>query len=230
MTFDYGSECPLSCVRLRGGQVKLFNLRAKLFNLRQNAYAIAQHCPEQHVVCLHHFDRAIKFDRNLDGRTRRETTAKGDIAFLPADAPIMLRPAPREVERLERTATDDLDRVLSFSYLVLEPSYLAELALTNGIGRPLDFIPTFATPDPFLHEITAALTSAPRIKDRQRTSLRRPCSMRRVREFCATTPKSDTCFPVHHDSPTINCVQRSITSMTISENLSSCVRFLELPA
>src|SRR6516164_5780006 len=47
----------------------------------------------------------------------------------------------------------------------VEPSYLAELALTNGIGRPLDFIPRFARPDPLLHEITAALTSAPRIKD-----------------------------------------------------------------
>jgi hypothetical protein len=96
----------------------------------------------------------MKFDRNLDGRTRRKNTAKGDIAFLPADAPTMLRPA-----------TDDPHRVLSFSYLVFEPSYLAELALSNGIGRPLDFIPTFATPDPFLHEITAALTAAPRIKD-----------------------------------------------------------------
>src|SRR5258707_9348979 len=174
MTFDYSSETPprelvpspslLSCVRLRSGQVKLFNLRVRL-NLCDNAYSIPQHRPKQHVVCLHHFDRPMKFDRNLDGRTRRETTAKGDIAFLPADAPIMLRPAPGEVERLERTATDDLDRVLSFSYLVFEPSYLAELALTNGIGRPLDFIPRFATPDPFLHEITAALTSAPRIKD-----------------------------------------------------------------
>ena len=47
----------------------------------------------------------------------------------------------------------------------LEDSFLAELAVAKGIGRPLDFIPTFATPDPFLHEITAALTSAPRIKD-----------------------------------------------------------------
>ena len=51
------------------------------------------------------------------------------------------------------------------SYLVLEPDYLAELALSNGIGRPLDFIPRFATPDPLLHEIAAALTSAPQIKD-----------------------------------------------------------------
>jgi AraC family transcriptional regulator len=162
---DYGSKCTppefefapppslLSCVRLRSGQVKLFNLQVKL-NLWQNAYAIAQHRSKQHVVCLHHFDRPMKFDRNLNGRTRRETTAKGDIAFLPADAPIMLRPV-----------TDDPHRVLSFSYLVFEPSYLAELALSNGIGRPLDFIPTFATPDPFLHEITAALTSAPRIRD-----------------------------------------------------------------
>jgi AraC family transcriptional regulator len=96
----------------------------------------------------------MKFDRNLDGRTRRETTTKGDIAFLPADVPTMLRPA-----------MDDPHRVLSFSYLVFEPSYLAELALSNGIGRPLDFIPTFATPDTFLHEITAALLSASRIKD-----------------------------------------------------------------
>src|SRR5258707_4939157 len=143
----------LSCVRLRSGQVKLFNLRVRL-NLWQNAYSIPQHRPKQHVVCLHHFDRPMKFDRNLDGRTRRETTAKGDIAFMPADAPMMLRPA-----------TDDPHRVLSFSYLVFEASYLAELALTNGIGRPLDFIPTFATPDPFLHDVAAALTSAPQIED-----------------------------------------------------------------
>jgi AraC family transcriptional regulator len=96
----------------------------------------------------------MKFDRNLDGRTRRETTAKGDIAFMPANVPTSLRPA-----------TDDPHRVLSVSYLVFEPSYLAEFALTNGIGRPLHFIPTFATPDPFLHDVAAALTSAPQIKD-----------------------------------------------------------------
>ena len=164
MTIDYGSECRLrefdpppssfSCVELRGGQVKLFNLRVKLFNLGQNAYAIPQHRPKQHVVCLHHFDRPMEFDRNLAGRTRRETTAKGDIAFLPADVPTTLRPA-----------TGDPHRVLWYSYLVFESSYLAELALLNGIGRPLDFKPTFATPDPMLHEITAALTRAPRIKD-----------------------------------------------------------------
>jgi hypothetical protein len=96
----------------------------------------------------------MKFERHLDGRNRQESTAKGDIAFLPADAPTMLRPG-----------MDDPNQLLSYSYLVFEPGYLAELALSNGIGRPLDFIPTFATPDPFLHEITAALTSAPRIKD-----------------------------------------------------------------
>src|SRR5260221_2810501 len=172
----YGFECHpvefkfcttpslLSCVQLRSGQVNLFNLRLKL-NLWQNADAMPQRRPKQHVVCLHHFHRPMKFDRNLDGRTRRETTAKGDIAFLPSDAPIMLRPAPGQGKRLVRTATDDLDRVLSFSYLVFEPSYLARLALTNGIGRPLDFIPRFATPDPFLHDVAAALTSAPQIED-----------------------------------------------------------------
>src|SRR5260370_21027407 len=163
MTFDYSSESPprelvlsaslLSCVRLRSGQVKLFNLRVRL-NLWQNAYSIPQHRPKQHVVCLHHFDRPMKFDRNLDGRTRRETTAKGDIAFLPADAPTRLR-----------LAKDDPHRLLSYSYLVLEPGYLAELAASNGIGRPLDFIPRFPTPDPVLHEIAAALTSASQIKD-----------------------------------------------------------------
>jgi AraC family transcriptional regulator len=164
MTFDYGSETPplefvvppslLSCVKLRSGQVKLFNFRAKLSNLRLIAEAVPQHRPKQHVVCLHHFDQPVKLDRNLDGRTRRETTAKGDIAFLPADVPTMLRPA-----------TDDPHRFLSYSYLIFEPSYLAELALSNGIGRPLDFVPRFAAPDIFLHEITAALTSAARSKD-----------------------------------------------------------------
>jgi AraC family transcriptional regulator len=164
MTFDYSSETPprqfvpapslLSSVRLCSGQVKLFNFRVRLSNLWQYADAIPQHRPKQHVVCLHHFDRPMKFERNLDGRTRRETTANGDIAFLPADAPTRLRPVTNEPERF-----------LSYSYLVFEPSYLAELALTNGIGRPLDFIPRFARPDPLLHQIAAALTAAPRIKD-----------------------------------------------------------------
>ena len=164
MTIDYASEGRLrefdpppsafSCVELRGGQVKLFNLRVNLLNLGQNDYAMPQQRPKQHVVCLHHFDRPMKFERNLAGRTRRETTAKGDIAFLPADVPTTLRPA-----------TDDSHRVLSYSFLVFDSSYLAEFALLNGIGRPLDFKPTFATPDPLLHEITAGLMRAPRIKD-----------------------------------------------------------------
>jgi hypothetical protein len=131
MTFDYSSETPprqfipppslLSWVRLRSGQVKLFNFRVKLSDLWRYADAIPQHRPKQHVVCLHHFDDPMKFERNLDGRTRRETTANGDIAFLPADAPTMLRPITNEPERF-----------LSYSYLVFEPTYLAELALTMG--------------------------------------------------------------------------------------------------
>ena len=64
-----------------------------------------------------------------------------------------------------RLGKDDPNRILSFSYLVFEVDYLAELALSNGIGRPLDFIPAFATLNPVLHKITAALTSAPGIKD-----------------------------------------------------------------
>jgi hypothetical protein len=49
----------------------------------------------------------MKIERHLDGRNRRETTAKGDIAFLPADVPTMFRPAK-----------DDPHRILSYSYLV----------------------------------------------------------------------------------------------------------------
>jgi len=36
----------------------------------------------------------MKLERNLDGRHRRENSAKGYIAFLPADAPNVLRPTP----------------------------------------------------------------------------------------------------------------------------------------
>jgi AraC family transcriptional regulator len=67
--------------------------------------------------------------------------------------------------QLSNIAPDDPERVVSYSYLIFEPSYLAELALSNGIGGPLDLIPTFAIPDLFLHEIADALTSAPRIND-----------------------------------------------------------------
>jgi AraC family transcriptional regulator len=164
MTLDYGSAgyghelvAPpslLSCIGLRNGEVKLLNFQARLFDLWRSADAVPLHRPKQHVVCLHHFDRPMKLDRNLDGRNRRENTVKGDIAFLPADAPAMLR-----------FGRDDPERVISYSYFIFEPSYLAELALSNGIGGPLDFIPTFAIPDPFLHEIADALTSAPRIND-----------------------------------------------------------------
>ncbi|MBV8213674.1 MAG: helix-turn-helix transcriptional regulator [Verrucomicrobia bacterium] len=164
MTLDYGSAvfgrdllAPpslLGCIGLRNGQVKQLNFRARLFDLQRSADAVPLHRPKQHVVCLHHFDRPMKLERNLDGRHRRETTAKGDIAFLPADAPTLLRPGK-----------DDPQRVISYSYLVIEPSYLAELALSNGISGPLDFIPTFATPDPLLHEIADALTSALRVRD-----------------------------------------------------------------
>src|SRR5215469_18800116 len=164
MTLDYGSAVSpyqvaaphswFSCVGLRNGQVKLLNFRARLLDVRLAANAIPLHRSKQHLVCLHHFDRPIKLERNLDGRNRRENSAKGDVAFLPADAPVMVR-----------FGMDDAERVLSYSYLIFEPSYLADLALSNGIGSPLDFIPTFAAPDPFLHEIAFALAAAPRIKD-----------------------------------------------------------------
>jgi AraC family transcriptional regulator len=164
MTLDYGSAAfapylvappsLLSRIGLRSGQVQLFNFQARLFDLRQGADAVPSHHPKQHVVCLHHFQRPMKLERNLDGRNRRETSANGDIAFLPAEAPTRLR-----------LGKDDPDRIVSYSYLIFEPSYLAELALSNGIGGPIDFVPTFATPDPLLHKIADALTSAPRIND-----------------------------------------------------------------
>jgi AraC family transcriptional regulator len=164
MTFDYGSETPprefvnpptlLKSIGLPRGQVKLLNFRAKLSDVWQCADALPLHHPKQHVVCLHHFKEPMKFDRSLDGRTRREITAEGDIAFLPADAPTMLRPV-----------SSDQHRFLSYSYLIVEPAYLVEMALSNGISRQLDFIPTFATADPLLHEITAALTILSAIPD-----------------------------------------------------------------
>jgi AraC-like DNA-binding protein len=151
MTFDYGSECNphlLSCVQLRSGQVKLFNLLLKLAQW-ENADAIPLIRPKQHVVCLHHFDRLMKFDRNLDGRPRQKAT----LLSCPPMCRLCFVPGPT-------TRAGSCRSVTSF-----EASYLAELALTNGIGRPLDFIPTFATPDPFLHDVAAPLTSAPQIKD-----------------------------------------------------------------
>jgi hypothetical protein len=38
-----------------------------------------------------------------------------------------------------RPVTRDPNEVLKYSYLVVEPSYLAELALSNGIGRLVDY-------------------------------------------------------------------------------------------
>ena len=110
MTLDYGSTVSpyqlvappslLSSVGLRNGQVKLLNFQARLFDVRQSADAIPLHRPKQHVLCLHHSDRPMKLERNLDGRNRRETTGKGDIAFLPADAPAMLRFGRDDPERV----------------------------------------------------------------------------------------------------------------------------------
>ncbi|MBV9877941.1 MAG: helix-turn-helix transcriptional regulator [Verrucomicrobia bacterium] len=164
MTFDYGAETPssefvnpptlLNCIGLPSGRVKLLNFQAKLSDVWQCADVLPLHSPKQHVVCLHHFNKSMKLDRSLDGRTRREITGKGDVAFLPADVPTMLRPV-----------LQDQHQVLSYSYLVVEPGYLAEMAIANGISRQLEFIPRFAAPDPLLHEITAALTALPAIPD-----------------------------------------------------------------
>ena len=115
-------------------------------------------------------------------------------------------------------------------YLILEPFYLAELALSNGIGGPLDFIPTFATPDPFLHEIANALRSAPRINDPAGNLLLRVYSTLPAREFCIPTRNSDTGCSGRPDSPTINCEGLSITYMIILERRSIWVLFLEQPA
>jgi hypothetical protein len=38
-----------------------------------------------------------------------------------------------------RPVTRDPNEVLKYSYLVVEPSYLAELALSNRIGRLVDY-------------------------------------------------------------------------------------------
>jgi hypothetical protein len=164
MTFDYGAETPasgfanpptlLSCIGLPADRVKLLNFQAKLSDIWQCADALPLHQPKQHVLCLHHFDESMKFDRTLDGRTRREITGEGDVAFLPADAPTRLRPV-----------LQDRHRVLSYSYLIVEPAYLAEMALASGISRELEFIPRFAAPDPLLHEITAALTTLSAVPD-----------------------------------------------------------------
>jgi AraC family transcriptional regulator len=164
MTLDYGTAAfspylvappsLLNSLGSGGGRVQLFNFQARLSDLWQSANAVPPHHPKQHVLCLHHFDRPVKLERNLDGRNRREISAKGDIAFLPAEAATRLR-----------LGKDDPERVIRYSYLVLEPSHLAELALANGIAGPLDFVPTFATPDPWLHHIADALTSAPGIND-----------------------------------------------------------------
>jgi hypothetical protein len=161
MTVDYSSEGrmrefgpPLSlasCVQLRGGQAKLFHLRVNLLHLREMAYAMPQHRPKQHVVCVHH-KRPADPIRSASGRAQQTGDhSKRRHCFFTR------RCADQASSRM-----NDAHRILTFSYLVFDPSYLAELALASGIDRPLDFIPTFATPDPFLHEITAALTSAPR--------------------------------------------------------------------
>ncbi|PWT82328.1 MAG: hypothetical protein C5B58_08450 [Acidobacteria bacterium] len=164
MTFDYGAETPptefvnpptlLRCIGLPAGQVKLLNFQAKLSDIWRCADALPLHHPKQHVLCLHHFNESMKFDRSLDGRSRREITGEGDVAFIPANVPTMLRPVLQEQHQ-----------VLSYSYLIVEPAYLAEMALANGIGPQLEFIPRFAAPDPLLHEITAALTTLPAVPD-----------------------------------------------------------------
>jgi hypothetical protein len=48
----------------------------------------------------------MKLERNLDGRNRWKTTAKKlhrFIAFLPADAPTVLRPGMDDPSRVQRT-------------------------------------------------------------------------------------------------------------------------------
>ena len=118
---------------------------------QQPAWEMPVYAPSHHTLSIHHSSHVTESERVLDGKWRTENIHQGDVALIPAN-----------VIHQKRWRRD-----CSFTLLMLDPAYVAQLAAEalDGVGHVslketrLEVLPQFAQSDPLLYQIGVALKS-----------------------------------------------------------------------
>lgn len=111
---------------------------------QQPAGAMPENTVMQHVIAIHWADGKMQVNRSMDDKKRQETLAYGDCAIVPATVP----------------HRSDWNREIEFTLLILEQTYLAQIARETVDGDRVELIPQFSKQDPAISGIGAALKAA----------------------------------------------------------------------
>ncbi len=109
---------------------------------RQPAWEMPEHCHTQHVIFVNH-SAQIKTERMLGERIENEQQFNGTVVIIPAHVPH------------KSTWQGEGDCTL----LLLEPTYIDQIAHEAVNGERVELIGQFAKPDPLIHGIGLTLKS-----------------------------------------------------------------------
>ncbi len=110
---------------------------------RQPAWEIPEHANPQHVINIHHDRQVINAERILDGCRARAQLGDGDITLIPAN--------------VQRKSC--WDKEIIFTYLVLEPTHIPQIAHEFVDADKVELVPQFLVRDPLIYQIGLALKS-----------------------------------------------------------------------
>jgi AraC family transcriptional regulator len=108
---------------------------------RQPAWETPYACGPHHAIVVH--SEPVQTERSLGNRRQHEQIVKGDIVIIPADT----------------QNQQSWDREVEFSFLLLDPTHIAQIAHESIDVDRVEILPHFATPDPLIYQICLALNS-----------------------------------------------------------------------
>jgi AraC family transcriptional regulator len=109
----------------------------------QPPWEMPEHVHLQHIIPVHHRNEVIFQERMMDGRVQREQLIDGSTAIIPAYVP-----------NHSDWYTDG-----TFTVLMLDPLYVAQVARESIDADRVQIIPQFAMSDPVIWSIALALKS-----------------------------------------------------------------------
>lgn len=107
---------------------------------RQPASEMPENSVAQHVIVVR-WANGLRVNRTMDGKKQQESLVYGDCVIVPADVP----------------HSSSWDQESEFTLLILEATYLAQLAHETINGDRVELVPQFAKVDPIITGIGASL-------------------------------------------------------------------------
>jgi AraC family transcriptional regulator len=104
---------------------------------RQPRWEIPEIVYQQHAIVIHNSESMAQTERKLDGRRQDEQIGYGNVAIVPAHVSHQV----------------SWDRDADFMLLSLEPDRLAQIAYESIDLDRAELAPSFAQPDPLVHQI-----------------------------------------------------------------------------